>query len=53
MKLTRRGRIVMWGLVFLAAFSIGVLTGPLSIDYSHGLPSVVRSDDITRNNDRP
>lgn len=49
MRLTKRGRIVVWSTVFLIAFSIGALTGPFSIDYSNGTPSVVRSDDLIRN----
>jgi hypothetical protein len=53
MRLTKRGRIVVWSLVFAAAFAFGVLTAPVSIDYSHGVPQVYDNRDLSRNTDRP
>ena len=53
MRLTKRGRVVVWSLVFGIAFSIGVITGPFSVDYSNGIPQVVDSRDLIRNTARP
>lgn len=53
MRLTRRGRVVVWALVFASAFAFGIATSRYSIDYSRGLPQVVDTQALTRNNDRP
>lgn len=51
MRLTRRGRALVWGLVFTLAFAFGIATARYSIDYSQGLPQVVDTQAQTRNND--
>ena len=53
MRLTRRGRALIWTLVFVSAFVFGVTTARYSIDYSQGLPQVVDTQVQFRNNDRP
>ena len=52
-RLTKRGRIVVWSLVFVTALSIGFFTAPISFDYSNGIPQVYDNRDLIRNNDRP
>lgn len=41
MRLTRRGRLVVWSLIFLTAFLVGIVTAPYSLDYSNGPLPVV------------
>lgn len=53
MRLTRRGRVVVWTLVFASAFAFGITTARYSIDYSQGLPQVVDTQVQPRNTDRP
>lgn len=53
MRLTRRGRTLVWTLVFASAFIFGISTARYSIDYSQGIPQVVDNHALTRNNDRP
>lgn len=53
MRLTRRGRVLVWTLVFVSAFVFGLLTARYSIDYSRGVPQVVDTHALISNNDRP
>lgn len=53
MRLTRRGRVLVWTLVFASAFAFGLLTARYSIDYSQGVPRVVDTHALLSNNDRP
>jgi hypothetical protein len=52
-RLTKRGRVVLWTLVFVTALSIGFITAPISFDYSNGIPQVYDNRDPSRNIDRP
>ena len=53
MRLTRRGRALVWTLVFVSAFVFGITTARYSIDYSQGVPQVIDTQVQSRNNDRP
>ena len=52
MRLTRRGRALVWTLVFASAFAFGIATSRYSIDYSRGVPQVVDTHALISNNDR-